>query len=98
MGDVGLLQDGQGSQHLMQQVPNHLLSLGLLPEGPPPGTGLHDWHPLHTRTYMHGQQGVELGDIQGYTGAKQGVAWQASENKKEVCEAFILSGGQHVRG
>ena len=27
-------------------------------------------------TYTYGQQGVELGDIQGYAGAKQGVAWQ----------------------
>lgn len=61
MGDVGLLQHSQGSQHLMQQVPDDMFSLGLLPEGPPPGAGLHDWHPLHTHTHTFGQQGLSKG-------------------------------------
>ena len=46
VSDVGSLQDSQGSQHLKQQIPDDLLSLGLLPQGPPPGTGLHHRDPL----------------------------------------------------
>ena len=46
VSDVGTLQDSQGRQHLMQQIPDDLVALGLLPQGPPPGTGLHHGDPL----------------------------------------------------
>lgn len=45
--DVGSLQHSQGRQHLAQQVPDEVLTLGPPPEGPPPGAGLHDSHILH---------------------------------------------------
>lgn len=52
-------------------------------------------------TYTYGQQGVELGDIQGYAGAKQGVAWQGSSmvgGKQGPSRGLSMAGGQHDRG
>ncbi|KAA6420648.1 MAG: hypothetical protein FRX49_09440 [Trebouxia sp. A1-2] len=46
VGDVGSLQQSQGRQHLTQEIPDDLLALGLLPQRPPPGTGLHHRGPL----------------------------------------------------
>ena len=47
MSNVGLLQDSQGRQQLAQQIPDDLITIGLFPKGPPPGTGLHHGDPLH---------------------------------------------------
>jgi len=46
VSNIGSLQHSQGRQHLTQQIPDDLLALGLPPQGPPPGTGLHHGDPL----------------------------------------------------